>query len=146
MAIDKRKLDEFFNACTINYVVKNEELIKNISYRNVYTIVHNNNILEVYETLSILIIVNIKGVNFQFASAIIFALAERYGRPELVYMDKINENEFSDITAYYTMNKKIILDIDKKRLVEEHEKKGFKSEIIDLYKLEKQAEKYINSI
>lgn len=143
MVINKSKLDRFFKQCKINYVIKNQELIRNVSYRNVYTIIHQKNILEVYETISILIIVNIKGINFPFASATIFALSQQYGRPELVYVDRVGGKDFSDVTVYYTLNKKIILDIDKRRLVEEHEKKGFNSEIISLDVLEKNANQYL---
>ena len=125
-------------------------------YQSKYKVTDKHqNVLEILDSKEDLIIVSMRGSNFPFAAALIFALAVKYGRPELVCLDKRNNDEirnyennvrrdYADITIYYTMNLPLTSKV-KDSIINQHRVTGYNTQLIECAELEKIAGHYLEN-
>lgn len=125
-------------------------------YQSKYKVTDKHlNVLEVLDSKEDLVIVSMRGSNFPFAAALIFALAIKYGRPELVCLDRRNNDEmrkhgkgvrhdYEDITIYYTMNLPLTSTV-KDSIINQHKITGYNTQLIECAELEKIAGHYLEN-
>jgi hypothetical protein len=151
-SINKKKLEILLAECRVSYEFCNKKIVKDSHtiYQSKYKITDKNeNILEVLDSVEDLVIVSIRGRNFPFAAALIFALAEKYGRPELVCLDRAdhdddNNSGYADVTIYYTMNMALAHNV-KESIVKQHRVTGYNTQLIECAELEKIAGHYLEN-
>lgn len=150
-SINKKKLEILLSECRISYEFCNKKIVKgsHTIYQSKYKITDKyQNILEVLDSVEDLVIVSMRGRNFPFAAALIFALAEKYGRTELVCLDKRNYDDdnhgYADVTIYYTMNMPLTPNV-KDSIVKQHRVTGYNTQLIECAELEKIAGHYLEN-
>jgi hypothetical protein len=95
-SISKDKLEIILSECSFSYEFYRRKIVKgsHTMYQSKYKVTDKHlNLLEVLDSKEDLVIVSMRGSNFPFAAALIFALAIKYGRPELVCLDRRNRDE-----------------------------------------------------
>jgi hypothetical protein len=151
-SINKKKLEILLAECRVSYEFCNKKIVKDFHtiYQSKYKITDKNeNFLEVLDSVEDLVIVSMRGRNFPFAAALIFALAEKYGRPELVCLDRTdydddNNSGYADVTIYYTLNMVLTPNV-KESIVKQHRVTGYNTQLIECAELEKIAGHYLEN-
>jgi hypothetical protein len=157
-SINKSKLEILLSECSFSYEFYKKKIVKgsHTMYQSKYKVTDKHqNVLEILDSKEDLIIVSMRGSNFPFAAALIFALAVKYGRPELVSLDKRNSDEtgnyensvrhdYADITIYYTMNLPLTSKV-KDSIINQHRVTGYNTQLIECAELEKIAGHYLEN-
>jgi hypothetical protein len=157
-SINKNKLEVLLSECSFSYEFYKRKIVKgsHTMYQSKYKVTDKHrNILEILDSKEDLVIVSMRGSNFPFAAALIFALAIKYGRPELVCLDKRNDHEmrnhekgfhrdYADITIYYTMNLPLTPTV-KNSIINQHRVTGYNTQLIECAELEKIAGHYLEN-
>ena len=157
-SISKDKLEIILSECTFSYEFYRRKIVKgsHTMYQSKYKVTDKHlNVLEVLDSKEDLVIVSMRGSNFPFAAALIFALAIKYGRPELVCLDRRNKDEmrnhqnsvrhdYADITIYYTMNLPLTSTV-KDSIINQHRITGYNTQLIECAELEKIAGHYLEN-
>jgi hypothetical protein len=157
-SISKNKLEILLSECSFSYEFYKRKIVKgsHTIYQSKYKVTDKHqNVLEILDSKEDLIIVSMRGSYFPFAAALIFALAVKYGRPELVSLDKRNSNEtgnyennirndYADITIYYTMNMPLTSKV-KDSIINQHRVTGYNTQLIECAELEKIAGHYLEN-
>ncbi len=157
-SINKNKLEILLSECSFSYEFYKRKIVKgsHTMYQSKYKVTDKHqNVLEILDSKEDLIIVSMRGSNFPFAAALIFALAVKYGRPELVCLDKRNNDEirnyennvrrdYADITIYYTMNLPLTSKV-KDSIINQHRVTGYNTQLIECAELEKIAGHYLEN-
>jgi hypothetical protein len=157
-SINNNKLEILLSECSFSYEFYKRKIVKgsHTMYQSKYKVTDKHqNALEVLDSKEDLIIVSMRGSNFPFAAALIFALAVKYGRPELVCLDKKNNSEirnyennvrrdYADITIYYTMNLPLTSKV-KDSIINQHRVTGYNTQLIECAELEKIAGHYLEN-
>jgi len=157
-SINKNKLEILLSECSFSYEFYKRKIVKDshIMYQSKYKVMDKHqNVLEILDSKEDLIIVSMRGSNFPFAAALIFALAVKYGRPELVCLDKRNNDEvrnydnsvrrdYADVTIYYTMNLPLTSKV-KDSIINQHRVTGYNTQLIECAELEKIAGHYLEN-
>ncbi len=157
-SINKDKLEIFLSECRFSYEFYKRKIIKgsHTIYQSKYKITDKyQNVLEILDSKEDLVIVSMRGSHFAFAAALIFALAEKYGRPELACLDKrtgdgmgkhmnSNHRDYADVTIYYTMNLPLAPKV-KNSIINQHRVTGYNTQLIECAELEKIAGHYLEN-
>lgn len=157
-SINKNKLEILLSECSFSYEFYKRKIVKgsHTMYQSKYKVTDKHqNVLEILDSKEDLIIVSMRGSNFPFAAALIFALAVKYGRPELVCLDKRNNDkirnyennvrrDYADITTYYTMNLPLTSKV-KDSIINQHRVTGYNTQLIECAELEKIAGHYLEN-
>lgn len=157
-SISKDKLEIILSECSFSYEFYRRKIVKgsHTMYQSKYKVTDKHlNVLEVLDSKEDLVIVSMRGSNFPFAAALIFALAIKYGRPELVCLDRRNNDEmrrhgkgvrhdYADITIYYTMNLPLTSTV-KDSIINQHRITGYNTQLIECAELEKIAGHYLEN-
>jgi hypothetical protein len=157
-SININKLEILLSECSFSYEFYKRKIVKgsHTMYQSKYKVTDKHqNVLEILDSKEDLIIVSMRGSNFPFAAALIFALAVKYGRPELVCLDKRNNDEirnyennvrrdYADITIYYTMNLPLTSKV-KDSIINQHRVTGYNTQLIECAELEKIAGHYLEN-
>lgn len=157
-SISEDKLEIILSECSFSYEFYRRKIVKgsHTMYQSKYKITDKHlNVLEVLDSKEDLVIVSMRGSNFPFAAALIFALAIKYGRPELVCLDRRNNDEmrkhensvrhdYADITIYYTMNLPLTSTV-KDSIINQHRITGYNTQLIECAELEKIAGHYLGN-
>ena len=157
-SINNNKLEILLSECSFSYEFYKRKIVKgsHTMYQSKYKVTDKHqNVLEILDSKEDLIIVSMRGNNFPFAAALIFALAAKYGRPELVCLDKKNNDEirnyvnevsrdYADITIYYTMNLPLTSKV-KDSIINQHRVTGYNTQLIECAELEKIAGHYLEN-
>jgi hypothetical protein len=152
-SINKNKLEILLSECSFSYEFYKRKIVKgsHTMYQSKYKVTDKHlNVLEILDSKEDLVIVSMRGSNFPFAAALIFALAIKYGRPELVCLDKKDNNEvsvrrdYADITIYYTMNLPLTSTV-KDSIINQHRVTGYNTQLIECAELEKIAGHYLEN-
>ncbi|MGH9975483.1 MAG: hypothetical protein ACRD8Z_06565 [Nitrososphaeraceae archaeon] len=158
-SINKNKLEILLSECSFSYEFYKRKIVKgsHTMYQSKYKVTDKHqNVLEILDSKEDLIIVSMRGSNFPFAAALIFALAVKYGRPELVSLDTRNNDEmrnyeisvrrcdYADITIYYTMNLPLTSKV-KDSIINQHRATGYNTQLIECAELEKIAGHYLEN-
>lgn len=157
-SINKNKLEILLSECSFSYEFYKRKIVKgsHTMYQSKYKITDKHqNVIEILDSKEDLIIVSMRGSNFPFAAALIFALTVKYGRPELVCLDKRNNDEirnyensvrrdYADITIYYTMNLPLTSQV-KDSIINQHRVTGYNTQLIECAELEKIAGHYLEN-
>jgi hypothetical protein len=157
-SINKNRLEILLSECRVSYEFYKRKIVKgsHTMYQSKYKITDKHqNILEILDSEEDLVIVSMRGSNFPFAAALIFALAEKYGRPELVCLDKRNNDgmrnyensdrhDYADVTIYYTMNMPLTSTV-KDSMIKQHIVTGYNTQLIECAELEKIAGHYLEN-
>ena len=157
-SINKNKLEILLSECSFSYEFYKRKIIKDshTMYQSKYKVTDKHqNVLEILDSKEDLIIVSMRGSNFPFAAALIFALAVKYGRPELVCLDKRNNDEirnyennvrrdYADITIYYTMNLPLTSKV-KDSIINQHRVTGYNTQLIECAELERIEGHYLEN-
>ena len=157
-SINKNKLEILLSECSFSYEFYKRKIVKgsHTMYQSKYKVTDKHqNVLEILDSKEDLIIVSMRGSNFPFAAALIFALAVKYGRPELVCLDKRNNDkirnyennvrrDYADITTYYTMNLPLTSTV-KDSIINQHRVTGYNTQLIECAELEKIAGHYLEN-
>lgn len=157
-SINKNKLEILLSECSFSYEFYKRKIVKDSHtiYQSKYKVTDKHqNVLEILDSKEDLIIVSMRGSNFPFAAALIFALAVKYGRPELVCLDKRNIDEmrnyensirrdYADVTIYYTMNLPLTSKV-KDSIINQHRVTGYNTQLIEGAELEKIAGHYLEN-
>ena len=148
----KINLKFFYQNVAFSYEFYKRKIVKgsHTIYQSKYKVTDKHqNVLEILDSKEDLIIVSMRGSYFPLPPALIFALAVKYGRPELVSLDKRNSNEtgnyennirhdYADITIYYTMNLPLTSKV-KDSIINQHRITGYNTQLIECAELEKIA-------
>jgi hypothetical protein len=157
-SINKNKLEILLSECNFSYEFYKRKIVKgsHTMYQSKYKVTDKRlNVLEILDSKEDLVIVSIRGSNFPFAAALIFALAMKYGRPELVCLDKKDNDEmrnyknvirsdYADITIYYTMDLPLTSTV-KDSIINQHRVTGYNTQLIECAELEKIAGHYLEN-
>lgn len=157
-SISEDKLEIILSECSFSYEFYRRKIVKgsHTMYQSKYKVTDKHlNVLEVLDSKEDLVIVSMRGSNFPFAAALIFALAIKYGRPELVCLDRRNNDEmrkhensvrhdYADITIYYTMNLPLTSTV-KDSIINQHRITGYNTQLIECAELEKIAGHYLGN-
>ena len=157
-SISKNKLEIILSECSFSYEFYKRRIVKgsHTMYQSKYKVTDKHqNVLEILDSKEDLIIVSMRGSNFPFAAALIFALAVKYGRPELVCLDKRNNDEirnyennvrrdYADITIYYTMNLPLTSKV-KDSIINQHRVTGYNTQLIECAELERITGHYLEN-
>jgi hypothetical protein len=157
-SLNKNKLEILLSECSFLYEFYKRKIVKDshIMYQSKCKVTDKHqNVLEILDSKEDLIIVSMRGSNFPFAAALIFALAVKYGRPELVCLDKRNNPEmrnyensvrrdYADVTIYYTMNLPLTSEV-KDSIINQHRVTGYNTQLIECAELEKIAGHYLEN-